>query len=1200
MSISHLNALPKARTLRATVQGGPGAGTPRSFSCLKLARLEQKGTLRSILAGTLTPDLTHTFIARWSASGGSERANYALFLSELCDVLGVPRPDVATSAGHGHYVFEREIREVFTDGTNTSRFIDLYKQGSFVLEAKQGVEAQEAAENEARARTGQKPRKKRGHGVRGTKTWDISMVKAKEQAQSYVRFLPTEEGRPPFVLVVDVGHVVEVYSEFSRTGGNYLPFPNAVKHRIPLADLANEDIRTLLRTIWLDPLSLDPAKYAALVTREVAGKLAELGGSLEAPAQYSATQVSEFLMRMIFTMFAEDMNLLPKGKFLDALESLRGNLDGFQELIGELWEKMALGGYSAFLRAKVLHFNGGLFEDVEVLPVTAEQLELLIEAAKSDWSQVEPSIFGTLVERALDRTERHRLGAHYTPRAYVERLVNRVVMEPLRDDWRGVLVEVQHELSQGEGGTAEAQHKAREAAVKRIEEFLTELRKLKVLDPACGTGNFLYVSMELIKRLEAEAHEYLLGLGGQPQLLEVSPESFLGLELNPRAASVASLVLWIGYLQIYARSHKQHTPPEPILQAFKNIRTVDAVLDYKGTEPNPLASRWDGVSRIADPATGRMVPDPSARIQDSKYLTPTQRNWPIANFIVGNPPFIGAGPMRETLGDGYVKALRLTYKISKHHAGVPDSADFVMYWWFKAAQLLSLPKLRRFGFVTTNSIKQTFNRRVIESALSEPGRHLVYAVPDHPWVDEADGAAVRIAMTVMGRSQTEGVIERVVEETVGENGEYQVKTVEDRGQINADLTVGTDVTAAVELRANEHLSNPGVKLHGSGFIVTPEKANELGLGRIEGLENHIREYRNGRDLTSHPREVLVIDLFGLSEDYVRERFPEVYQHVKLTVKPERDQNNRAIRREKWWLFGETNPKLRHQLNGLARYIVTVETSKHRFFQFLGIEILPDNRLVVIADEDAYILGILSSYTHCTWALAQGGTLEDRPVYNKTRCFETFPFPNASVTQKQAIRQKAEALSDHRKARLALHPKLTMTGLYNVLEKLRTAAPLNDEERQTHDQGLVSTLRDLHEELDALVAAVYGWPTDLSAAEVLARLTALNGVRELEERQDIVKFLRPAYQDPDNVTQDGLLEAIDVAAATAKLPIFPKRLGDQSQAVRQLLRAAARPMTPQQVAKSFKGVRADRTEELLEMLVSLGQAREVVGQAGYTA
>lgn len=1161
----------------------------------------------SVSPAALSPEV---FVEKWAKSGGSERANYQFFLLELCDLLGVPRPDVSTAAGGGQYVFEREVREEYAGGTHTTRFIDFYRQGSFVLETKQGVQAQEAEENAKKAEKGKRTKKK-GHGVRGTVSYDTAMLKAKEQAEAYARFLPAAEGRPPFVLVVDVGHVIEVYSEFTRTGGTYLPFPNAKRHRIPLADLTNPDVRAHLRTIWENPMSLDPSRLAALATREVTARLADLGKSLEASRDekgkplHTPEQVSTFLMRMIFTMFAEDMELIDKGKFLDALKSLRADPSAFVTDIGELWERMATGGRSTFLRANVKHFNGGLFEKITVLPVTSEQLELLISAAECNWSQVEPSIFGTLVERALNPAERHRLGAHYTPRAYVERLVNRVVMEPLRDDWKGVLVEVESDLrAVTETDDAQAHRKARENAVKKVEAFLAALRELSVLDPACGTGNFLYVSMELIKQLEMEAQEFLIGLGGQPQLTEVNPEKFLGLEINERAASVASLVLWIGYLQLYAKHHEKRTPPEPILRAFKNIRHTDAVLAYKNKQTHPTATRWDGQTRITDPATGRDIPDPNARINDVVYLSPTQPMWPMADFIVGNPPFIGAGPMRETLGDGYVKALRGTYKISKKEPGVPDSADFVMYWWFKAAQLLTLPKLRRFGFVTTNSIKQTFNRRVIEQALSNHKISVLYAVPDHPWVDAADGAAVRIAMTVVGRGHHEGVIDRVVTEELAENGEFVVKTQSEMGRINPDLTVGTNLTEAVELKAMQDLSSEGVKLHGEGFIVTPEQAKELGLGRIPGLENHIREFRNGRDMTGKSRNLMVIDLFGLSEVEVQRHFPEVYQHIKLIVKPERDAKaetkDGAGYAKFWWLFGKPRPEMRKALNGLARYIVTVKTAKHLTFQFIDASIIPESKLVAFASDDAYVLGVLSSRIHAAWSLGQGSTLEDRPTYVKTRCFETFPFPAATNDQKNAIRTAAAALDDHRKARLALHPDLTLTGLYNVLEKLRAGTALDDSERAVHDRGLVSTLRDLHDRLNALVAGAYGWPADLPTPEVLARLAVLNAERAAEERQEVIRYLRPEYQNPSGVSQDVLMEADPAVVAASQVPVFPKRLAEQSQAVRRALRDSAVPLSAGQVAKLFKGVRAERVEEVLDMLVALGQARETPEHDRYTA
>lgn len=1160
-----------------------------------------------------------TFIARWAASGGAERANYGQFLSELCRVLGVPEPEpTRTDDADNAYVLERTVYEVHDDSAPTPRRIDLYRRGSFVLEAKQGVEKEAAEEEEVRVRASRGKKTKKGHGTRGTAGWDTFMRRARTQAEGYVRLLPKEEGRPPFVLVVDVGHVIEVYAEFTRSGGAYLPFPAAGPHRITLEDLRRADIRERLRAIWLDPLSLDPSLHAAQVTRKVAVTLAQISRSMEGQSDgdgkaLTPERVSAFLMRMIFTMFAEDVGLIERAAFRTKLKDLRSRPEGFVAAVRDIWQAMSKGGESIALNARLKHFNGGLFENVEVLPVTPAQLDLFIEAAEHNWSEVEPSIFGTLVERALDPTERHKLGAHYTPRPYVERLVNHVVLTPLREDWGGVQIEVQAALDQ-----AKDPEKARVKARGLVEAFLSKLLQQRVLDPACGTGNFLYVSMELIKRLEAEVIETLVALGGTPPLTDVSPEQFLGLELNPRAARVAELVLWIGYLQLYARSHGGAGPAEPILKAYRNIRQTDAVLTYSSRKPHvdkagvPV-TRWDGVTLIKDPVTGREVPDPAARVQDTVYVKPGKPLWPPADFIVGNPPFIGAGPMREALGDGYVQALRATYKPKKDVVGVPDSADFVMFWWHKAAvQMASLRRLRRFGFVTTNSIKQTFNRRVIEDHLTASARDahplsLVYAVPDHPWVDEADGAAVRIAMTVVARGKRDGLLERVVEEQAGENGEYAVKTTAMVGRINADLTVGADVTAAAELKANEEISNRGVQLFGAGFIVPvqteadPETgfkepdATDLGLGRVLGIEGVLREYRNGRDLTSRPRPVRVIDLFGLTEEEARTRFPEVYQHVRLTVKPERDLNNRAGRREKWWLFGETNPKLRKQLAGLPRFIATVETSKHRFFQFLPDTILPDNMLVNIAHDDAYVLGVLSSRVHVVWALAQGSRLGvgNDPRYNKSRCFETFPFPVPTPAQQQAIREKAEALDALRKARLAAHAHLTMTDLYNVLEKLRGGAELTDRERRTLQDGTVTVLREYHDELDALVQAAYGWEGQLTDQDILARLTDLNAARAQEERAGTIRYLRPDYQDPRGtaVGDLGMNVQAPAAAALAK-PSYPARLAEQSAAVRQVLVLAERALSAEQVASAFSGVRAGTVDELLELLVKLGQVRQV--------
>ena len=1220
------------------------------------------------------------FIARWAASGAAERANYQLFLSELCDVLDLPRPDpaVADEAANA-YVFDKAVPLPH----GATGFIDLYRRGCFVLEAKQGSDRPEVAPLSAEAERRLRARK-RGTAVRGTAAWDTAMERAREQAQGYARALPPDEaqgGRPPFLVIVDVGRSIALYTEFSRTGGAYIPFPDPRRYRVGLAELADPAVRELLRQVWLDPMSLDPARRSARVTREIAGRLARLAQSLEG-AGHGAEAVAGFLMRCLFTMFAEDVSLLPRGAFTQLLADAQRDLASFRPLVEELWRAMATGGFSVALRARVPHINGGLFEHGAALPLTADQLQLLIEAAGADWRDVEPAIFGTLLMRALDPVERHNLGAHFTPRAYVERLVLPAIIAPLRAEWDAAKAAALLLAERGQPTDALAE----------VEAFQRRLAGLRILDPACGSGNFLYVTLEHLKRLEGEALEVRRALGGEQMLLElpgqmVRPEQFHGLEVNPWAAAIAELVLWIGFLQWHLRTRGDATGlPEPILSSLHTIECRDAVLAWDAVEPlldaagRPV-TRWDGRTTVPHPVTGEPVPDEAARVPAYRYINPRPAAWPEADFIVGNPPFIGTARMREALGDGYAEAIRRVYR------HVPDSADYVMYWWDKAAELVAAGRARRFGLITTNSLRQTFNRRVIEhhlarapldqhpaaehperSAAQSKGRsgrssephpsttsrtlqrdsaqdaqdmanvaqpvqdlplYLAFAIPDHPWVDSAEGAAVRIAMTVAAAGAGPGVLQQVVAERPGEDGTAEVTLAERTGQILADLTIGANVAGALPLRANENLSCPGVKLHGAGFIVTPEEAAKLGLGSTPGLEQHIRLYRNGRDLTATPRDVMVIDLFGLTAEEVRSRFPAVYQWIYERVKPERDQNNRASYRNNWWIHGEPRAALRPALAGLPRYIATVETAKHRFFIFLDAAILPDNMLVNIALDDAYFLGVLSSRIHVVWALAAGGRLGvgNDPRYNKSRCFEPFPFPAATEAQQARIRGLAEELDAHRKRQQAQHPRLALTDLYNVLGKLRAGEPLTAAEKTTHEQGLVGVLRQLHDELDAAVAAAYGWPApstgsgpsassgpstgsgcELSDDELLARLVALNAQRAAEEAAGHIRWLRPAYQSPENLeSRMANLESRIAPSghaprtmqhAASPLP-WPGRMADQAQAIRAALAALPGPATAAQVAAAFAPAPVERVAELLETLVTLGQARGV-GEARYAA
>ena len=278
---------------------------------------------------------------------------------------------------------------------------------------------------------------RQGHGLRGSRRWDDTMLRARNQADGYARAVAREDGWPPFLLIVDVGHVIEIYADFSGQGQGYTQFPDGNRYRIALDDLRDEATLARLQAIWTDPHSLDPTRVSAQVTREVAAHLAELGRSFEAQG-HAPEAVARFLMRALFTMFAEDVQLIPEGAFSKLLQDRRGHPEHAAPMLESLWQTMNTGGFSPALSCDLKRFNGGLFREATALPLSAMQLGLLIQAASHNWREVEPAIFGTLLERALDTRQRHKLGAHYTPRAYVERLVNPTVIEPLRAEWRDI------------------------------------------------------------------------------------------------------------------------------------------------------------------------------------------------------------------------------------------------------------------------------------------------------------------------------------------------------------------------------------------------------------------------------------------------------------------------------------------------------------------------------------------------------------------------------------------------------------------------------------------------------------------------------------------------------------------------------------------------------------------------------------------
>jgi hypothetical protein len=1156
-------------------------------------------------------DKTEAFIARWSGVTGSERANYQLFITELCALLELPGPEPAHEDTRDNaYVFERRIRFAHGDGSSSHGFIDCYKRAAFVLEAKKLKAATH------------------------TKGFDDALMRARAQAESYARALPAAEGRPPFLVVVDVGHVIELYAEFTRSGATYTPFPDARSHRLKLADLRDEGTRQRLRQLWLDPMALDPARASAKVTREVAAKLATLARELE-EAGHAAEPVAAFLTRCLFCMFAEDVGLLPKdgdsrGAFLALLERHQDEPDTLRQMLRVLWTDMDRGGFSAALAGQVLRFNGKLFKGSGqadyVLPLTRAHIDRLIDAAKSVWREVEPAIFGTLLERALDPDERHALGAHYTPRAYVERLVLPTVVEPLRADWADAQAAAL--LLAKEAGALEGKKRDDKLAEARaeIKRFHHQLCTTRVLDPACGSGNFLYVTLEHLKRLEGEVLAQLEALGETQSRLgfageTVTPQQLLGIEINDRAAALAELVLWIGYLQWHIRSFGNTSVAEPVIHDYGNIEHRDAVLAYDGQEPmldeaGKLVQRWDGKTFKTHPVTGELVPDETALVPQWRYLNPRAAEWPKADFIVGNPPFIGNKRMREALGDGYVEALRGA------SSRVPDTSDFVMYWWDRAAAQVRSHATRRFGLITTNSLRQTFNRKVIELHLdATPSLSLLFAIPDHPWVDSQNGAAVRIAMSVGVAGPQTGELWTVRDEVPSDEDAATISFDTRTGQIHEDLTVGANVAGAMRLRANTGICYQGFVLVGEGFVMPAEQVEGLSLNAPIEL-SRIRAWKNGRDLSQGTRGHSVIDLYPLSADEARSQFPNLYQHVLDRVKPFRDQVARKNHRARWWIWGEPRPGLRAATNGLARVVVTNFAAKHRVFVFEDPSTALDHNMYLIGTGDALALGVLSSATHVAWMLRAGSTLENRPLWINSTCFLPFPFPSDDTglapELTTRIRTLAEQLDAHRKTQQATHPDLTLTGMYNVLEKLRHAEPLNAKDKLIHSQGLVSVLKSLHDELDAAVLAAYGW-ADLQAAltdhiraearaaaveTLLERLVALNARRAAEEANGTVRWLRPDFQQRgatavqermDVDTEEPATEAAP-AAAVPKRP-WPAGLPEQIKAVAEVLSASPRALSLADLEQRFaaRGRWRDRLPTIVDTLEALGRARPAGGE-----
>ena len=920
----------------------------------------------------------HEFAQKWREASTrlSERAGYQEHWRDLCQLLGEPTPTQATQGTD--YAFERSVKKL---GTGEQGFADVYLQDHFIVEYKAA-------------------------GRDLNKAWQQGLLYA------------AELGNPPLIITCDFLHL-RLHTNFTGVA------PRTVV--ITLDDIERDaqvagDLTALqvLRAMFHDPGLLDPRLMRARVTEAATAQIGAVGQALTKRGVPQAT-AAHFLMRVVFAMFSEDIGLLPKGLLTKVLKRVQVKPEGAQGYFSELFSAMHTGG--EFWGEDIRHFNGGLFDTGDALPLTAQDASALLVAATLDWAQVEPAIFGTLFENSLDATIRSKRGAHYTSVQDILRITTPVMMDALRAEWDQV---------KAQAGVLASKKSGKQAALTAVMRFHTHLAGVTVLDPACGSGNFLVVALTQLLDFEQEVRTLGAELGAGPFAMppHISPRNLRGIEIEPFAHELASVSVWIAYFQWKAAHGGDWDTP--VLQALPGIQQQDALLTDQGQE----------------------------------------QEWPDADFIMGNPPFLGAKKLRAQLGEEYTAALWGAYE-----GRVPRSADLVTYWLEKARDRIEHRPDVRAGFVTTNSVRQPKSRPVLER-IARTGAFFD-AWPDLPWLQ--DGAAVRVSVMAFDAGHQQ---KRRVHLLQGEGTPAEQVVSLDVPVIHADLSAGSPVTQAAALAENSGRSFQGVKLVGP-FDLTAAEARVLLEGpNPSGVSNAdvVKPYLDGDDITRGLKDRWVIDFAERSRE-MAQAYVQPFALVEQRVKPVRA--GKAADKVPFWRFLRPRGEMRLALAGLERFIVTSEVAKHRLFVWAMAGTVPSGSLVVLAFDDDVHYGVLSSRVHTVWAKAMGQTLEDRPRYTPSTCFETFPFPHPDEGQRAEIEKWARYVVQLRAHLLGQNAKATLTGLYNDVENLRATPDA------AHP---VSALVTAHARLDQAVAAAYGWDWPLAEDEILSRLLTLNLAR----------------------------------------------------------------------------------------------------------
>lgn len=945
------------------------------------------------------------FVNRWKIYSQSERGGAQSHFIDLCDVLGEKHPAAGDSAGE-RYAFEKAVGK-----THGGRgFADVWLRDHFAWEYKE------------------KGRHK-------------TLQKAYEQLNDYREDL----GNPPLLVVCDFDRF-EVHTNFTSTSKRVYAFnlddlnKNVATAACPLPPLE------VLRALFGDTGSLRPEKTDAQVTLEVARQFSKLAERLEIEERNlgaSREQIAHFIMRLLFCLFADSVGLLPDHVFRKLLQSEdRFQPPRFLRKLALLFEAMSERD-GIFGEHTIKYFNGGLFDTASIIQLDKADLGILYEVSKNyDWSRLAPAIFGTLFERSLDPARRSLIGAHYTSEEDILLLIEPVLMRPLEERWAAVRQQVLETLEIERAEESARNH--RQARIRTdlksetlLAAWIEELASIRVLDPACGSGNFLYVALRRMLDLWLEAKKFAAEQRISlvvPKM--VSPSQLFGIERELLAHELASIVVWIGFLQ-WKHEHGEREDREPILQKLGNIEHGDAILRYSA---------------------------------DGKPFEP---DWPKADFIIGNPPFVGSRLLRRKLGDRYVDDLFAVYQ-----ERVPQEVNLVTYWFSKALSEVASRKVR-VGLLATQAIRAGANRIVLQQ-ITEKGS-IFFAWSNREWT--VDGAAVRVSMIGF------------------DDGSETARALDGHSvhAINADLSSGNNLTQSAKLPENEGIAFQGPVKVGK-FEMESEVSRKMLSAPVNpnGMANSevVVPWIIAKDITGRPNNMWIVDFRGRTEEEAA-LFELPFEYIRRHVYPSRQRNRRPRRREQWWQHGERNLGMRKALRGLRRYIATPRVSRHRVFSFVPVETLADSRVVVIAREDAYFMGLLESALHNVWSVATSSRhgVGNDTTYNIESCFDTFPFPwppGKEPSERKDARVKAIADAARELVRLRdawLNPanaddedlkKRTLTNLYNERPQWLATA---------------------HSALDEAVFAAYGWPSNLAKDEILARLLALNHERAATASKD---------------------------------------------------------------------------------------------------